>query len=195
MSYIDRLDRRLVRHLKLGGVMHEPVGIQITTKIIKEAMANPEIFRLATLFHFSEIDMMILYSGMVTGLKNPLINDPSGFAPCLVATLFLNEPFRLGELMKVIEEAMPKGTNEESRLEIISRSATEVAKGVWMAHANARGVPAFDVIHVGGRTSSEGWGVGGCGCLVIIGFTLAGFFSMACGGALVYWIAVLPCRG
>lgn len=191
MSSLDRLDRRLVSHLKLGGLINDPVGIQIATEIINEVLENPEVLRLADLFYFSNFDLMILYGSMVAGLENPLINDPSKLAPWLVATMFFTETSRLAELMKLIEETQPKGEDESMRQEVISRVGIEVAKEIWQAHAISRGIPSFDVVKAGGRTSSQGFGVGGCGCLVIIGFTLTGLFSMACGGTLIYWIAML----
>lgn len=185
---LDVLDRRLTTHLRFGGTAFDKVGTEIVALIVQQALRNPVILEATRAHKFTVSDLGAMYTYMVEASRpNPLIKDSSGLAPMLAATLFLLEPFRLEDLLGEISREMPEHASPGERREIVLTFAEYAVRQVLEAHAAARGEPRFRVRAAGGRPTSRGCAVGGCGCMIILSFLAL----LPCGGAAIYLLGLL----
>ncbi len=161
---INRAEKKILTHIQLGGKIDDAVGKALVYKFASTALSDSSIFKISTRYHISLEDICVIYISMINRLMpNPCIYV-SGLL--LVPTGIFMEPIRFEGLASEIH-ARTDGLSGNDRVDAISYISGDVALQIWEAHAAAHGVPRFNIVDAGGRTS------GGCFTIVLLLFSLA----------------------
>jgi len=164
---IAMAEKRLMRHLQRGGVVDDPVGLDLTRGVIAKASADNDVQQVIRDREATPDEMRVMYQFVIDGLMpNPCMNV-SG--PMLVPTVLFLEPHRLDELLVGVNRDT-RGESLQGRMRLLCERALEVCKLTREAHDEAHGPIAFQVTPQGGVQRA------GCAGGLILCLTAIGWF-------------------
>ena len=159
-------EKKLLRHLELGGTVVDPVGRELGLAFMQAANKEPEVRKLLAEHHITSAEMAFTYASIIADLMpNPAINVGG---PLLVPTLLFMEPQKL-EMMLTEFRRESTGMGQQQRLEHLVAKGIEFGRMIKEAHDEKMGPYILQIQQLGGRKSASG-----CVTVLVAGIAVAG---------------------
>lgn len=163
---INMAEKKLLRHLTLGGSCDDEVGHQLVYKLVTKIWSDPTIAPMLRQHGVTTEELALVYLSAIEALMPEPWMNVSG--PMLVPTQWFMEPHRFESLLVETTREAADGTRDEW-LQLLIETATYVAVATKEVHDEQYGKPNVNVVQIGGAQSARGCAV----AFMLLGATFA----------------------
>ena len=168
---ISMAEKRLLRHLRLGGRPDDEIGRQLIWKFCTKVWTEPSVAPALRQHGVTIEELAEMYLRVIESLMpRPWMNVGG---PLLVPTQWFMEPHRLENLLVEVSRDTKSRPRDDWLQHLIAR-ASELAEATREVHDERYGPPTVEVVQAGGVRSA-----GGCASTFLLAAVLglaAAFF-------------------